>query len=153
MNNYYNNQNYQNPYARNNYGMPNYMQPQQQMQQFDMPIQYVGYANLKETEAHIIMPNSKAIFIDKGNGVIYEKVCDYNDQSFIKEYKQVVNESENKAVEPRNDSASIDLSTYATKDELCGYVSLKQYNELLSKVEDLKKMIGGKPNVGTIKQQ
>ena len=51
------------------------MQPHQpQMQppmQYDMPINYIGYTNLKEAEAHILFPNQKAIFIDKANGMVY----------------------------------------------------------------------------------
>lgn len=154
---------YNNPYAR--YGIPNYGQPQyapqpqqpmaqpqtQQPIQYE-PIQYVGYANLKEAEAHILFPNQKALFIDKANGMVYEKVCGQDGQSFITRFKKVEDKGENQAVETPKDQPTIDLSGYVKKDELGAFASLKQVSELNSKIEELKKMIGGKPNVST-KQQ
>lgn len=167
MNNYYNNQNYQNPYARNNYGMPNYMQPQymqpqqpmvqpqmaqQQLQQpiqYEMPIQYVGNGTIKEAEAYILFPNQKAMFIDKANGMVYEKISNQDGQSFITHFKRVENKGENQAVEPLKEQPTIDLSNYATKDDLGAFASQKQYNELLMKVEQLQKQVmGAKNNVG-----
>lgn len=155
MNYGYNTPSYVNPYGRANYGMTNYQQPQypitqpQQPIMQDLPIQYVGYANLKEVEAHILMPNSKAIFIDKPNNMYYEKTCNNEGQSFIKKFKQVDTQGEERGVETNKDTHSIDLSSYVKKDELGAFVSLKQYNELLSKVEILQKQLGGRQNNGT----
>lgn len=160
-----------NPYARN-YGMPTYGQPQyapqpqqmvqpqvaqpqpQQPIQYETPIQYVGYANLKEAEAHILFPNQKALFIDKANGMVYEKICGQDGQSFITHFKRVEDKGENQAVETPKDQPTIDLSTYATKNDLGQYVSLKQYEELKDMFEKLKNQVMGvKNNVGTTKQQ
>lgn len=166
--NYYNN--YANPYARN-YGVPNYGQPQyapqpqqmpqqqmvqpqpQQPIQYETPIQYVGNGTLKETEAYILFPNQKALFVDKANGMVYEKVCGADGQSFITSFKKVEDKGENQAVEPRKDTPTIDLSNYVQKDELGAFASLKQVSELNSKLEELEKMIGGRQNVGITKQQ
>lgn len=167
--NYYNN--YTNPYARN-YGMPSYAQPQyapqpqqavqpqvvqqqpQQPMKYEMPIQYVGNGTLKEAEAYILFPNQKAMFIDKANGMVYEKICNQEGQSFITHFKRVENRPENQAVEPRNDTPTIDLSSYVERKELGQFVSLKEYEQLLAKVEQLQKQVMGvKPNVGIAKQQ
>lgn len=165
MNYSYNTPNVANPYARN-YGMPMYSQPQfapqpqqmpqpqpQQPMQYEIPIQYVGNGTLKETEAYILFPNQKAIFTDKANGMVYEKVCGVDGQSIITFYKRIENNGENQAVEPPKEQPTIDLSNYVERKELGGFVSLKQYNELLSKFDELKKMVGGRTNVGTNKQQ
>lgn len=156
-----------NPYARN-YGMPTYAQPQyapqpqqmvqqpqpQQPMQYEMPIQFVGNGTLKEAEAYILFPNQKAMFIDKANGMVYEKISNQDGQSFITHFKRVENKAENQAVESPKEQPTIDLSNYVQKEDLGQFVSLKQYNELLSKFETLQKQVMGvRPNVGTIKQQ
>ena len=170
--------NYGNSFGRN-YGMPTYGQPQyspqpqqivqpqmpiqqpmvqqpqpQQPMQYEMPIQFVGNGTLKEAEAYILFPNQKAMFIDKSNGMVYEKISNQDGQSFITHFKRVENKAENQAVETPKEQPTIDLSSYAKKDDLGQFVSLKQYNELLSKFETLQKQVMGvKPNVGTSKQQ
>lgn len=159
-----------NPYIRNTYGVPNYSQPQylqpqqmvqpqmpiqqpivqqqtQQNIQYETPIQYVGNGTLKEAEAYILFPNQKALFIDKANGMVYEKICGQDGQSFITQFKRVENKAENQPVEPKKEQPTIDLSNYVEKKELGQFVSLNQYEELLVKFEELKKLIGGKLNV------
>ena len=158
-----------NGYQRN-YGMPSYaqtqyMQPQQMVQpqmaqqpqqpmQYEMPIQYVGNGTLKEAEAYILFPNQKAMFIDKANGMVYEKISNQDGQSFITHFKRVENKGENQAIETPKDQPTIDLSNYVERKELGEFVSLKQYNELKDMFEKLQKQInmGVKPNATTIKQ-
>lgn len=157
---------YQRNYAMPNYTQPQYMQPQMTMQQpiaqqqtqqsiqYEMPIQYVGNGTLKEAEAYILFPNQKAMFVDKANGMVYEKVCGQDGQSFITHFKRVENKAENQAVETPKEQPTIDLSSYAKKDDLGQFVSLEQYKELLSKFETLQKQVMGvKTNVATTKQQ
>lgn len=146
---------YQTPYYGNMYGQgqqynrqqpmqqPQMVQPQQPMQ-YEMPIQYVGYGTLKEAEAYILMPNAKAIFIDKTNGMYYEKASNNEGQSFIKHFKEVGSKDE-KQQEPKE---TIDYSLFVKKEDLGGFVSVKQYNDLVSKIEALQKQIGGRQNNG-----
>lgn len=168
------NPNYPNPYMRN-YGVPNYnqapyMQPQQQMvqpqmpmqqpmvqqaqtqqsmQPMEMPFNYFGYGNYKEVESHILFPNQKALFIDRANNMFYEKICNNDGISVINQYKRVEDKAENQAVETPKEQPTIDLSNYATKDDLGVFASQKQYNELLMKFEQLQKQVmGAKNNVG-----
>lgn len=159
-NNFYG-QNY-NPYQpqgyMQNYRQPNYAQqpqPQQMAQQqaqqpmqYETPIQYVGYATLKEAEAYILMPSAKAVFIDRTNGMVYEKVCGQDGQSYITHFKKVEDKSE-----PKKEEQPIDLSNFVKKEDLGGFVSVKQYNDLLARFEQLQKqVVGVKQNVGS-KQQ
>ena len=157
---------YQRNYGMPSYAQPQYMQPQQMVQpqmqqpqpqqpmQYEMPIQFVGNGTLKEAEAYILFPNQKAMFIDKANGMVYEKISNQDGQSFITHFKRVENKAENKAVETPKEQPTIDLSSYAKKDDLGQFVSLKQYNELKDMFEKLKNQVmGGKPNVATNKQQ
>lgn len=163
---------YPNNFGRN-YNMPMYAQPQyapqvqqmpqqqmvqpqpqpQQPMQYEMPIQYVGNATLKETEAYILFPNQKALFIDKANGMVYEKVCGVDGQSEITHYKRIDFNAQNQAIEPQNTQPAIDLSNYAKKDDLTAFASVEQYNQLLNKVEQLQKQIGSRNNAGTKTQQ
>lgn len=169
--------NYGNSFGRNygmpTYGQPQYVQPQQivqpqipiqqpmvqpqpqpqtqqSMQPMEMPFNYFGYGNYKEVESHILFPNQKALFIDRANNMFYEKICNNDGISVISQYKRV----ENQAVETPKEQPTIDLSSYAKKDDLGQFVSLEQYNELLKKFEYLQKQIMGvKTNVGITKQQ
>lgn len=146
---------YQTPYYGNMYGQgqqynrqqpmqqPQMVQPQQPMQ-YEMPIQYVGYGTLKEAEAYILMPNAKAIFIDKTNGMYYEKASNNEGQSFIKQFKEISPKDE-KQQEPKE---TIDYSLFVKKEDLGGFVSVKQYNDLVSKIEAIQKQIGGRQNNG-----
>ena len=157
MNYSYNN--FNNPYARN-YQMPNYAQPQyntpmqqpmvqqqpiaqqpqiQQPIQYEVPIQYVGNATLKEAEAYILFPNQKAIFIDKGNNMVYEKVCSNDGQSYILAYKKVEN-NENKSVA---EEKTVNMPEFATKTDLKKFATLEQYEKTMQALECLKGQING----------
>ena len=153
---------YQTPYYGNMYGQgqqynrqqpiqqPQMVQPQQPMQ-YEMPIQYVGYGTLKEAEAYILMPNAKAIFIDKTNGMYYEKASNNEGQSFIKHFKEVTKSDKTSQKQEKQEN-TIDYSVFAKKEDLGAFVSLEEYNKLWHKIQQLENQIGGKQNVRT-KQQ
>jgi len=146
---------YQSPYYGNMYGQGQQYnrqqpiqqqpmaQPQQTPMQFEMPIQFVGYGSLKEAEAYILNPNAKGIFIDRSNNMYYEKICNNDGLSYIKYFKEVKPNEEKQ--EPKE---TMDYSIFAKKEDLGGFVSVKQYNDLVSKIEALQKQIGGKQNNG-----
>ena len=129
-----------------NMSMPQQMQAQQPIQ-YETPTQFVGYANLKEVEAHILFPNTKAVFYDKTNNVYYEKACNNEGQSFIRKFEQVVSKGENQALETQKEQPAIDLSAFVKKEELGAFVGLDEYNKLLTKVENLQKQLGANKNV------
>jgi hypothetical protein len=83
----------QNPYSQYpytgytypNYGNRQFMQPQQQMAQpqmqqqvqpqYETPIQDIRFVTSEEAKAFIVMPNSKALLIDKNSGVAHLKTA------------------------------------------------------------------------------
>ena len=152
MNYAYNN--FSNPYNRPfnvpNYAQPQYsaqmqqplMQPQQQMSmqqpmQYEIPIQYVGNGTLKEAEGYILFPNQKALFVDKANGMIYEKVRGNDGQSFMTSYKKVEYDGEKKET-PIKEANALDMAEYAKKADLNDFVTIEQYNELKELYNALK---------------
>ena len=145
MNYAYNN--FSNPYNRPfnvpNYAQPQYsaqmqqplMQPQQQMSmqqpmQYEIPIQYVGNGTLKEAEGYILFPNQKALFVDKANGMIYEKVSGNDGQSFMVSYKRVEDDTVKKEGENVKAPPAVNMAEYAKKADLSDFVTIEQYNEL-----------------------
>lgn len=134
-------------YPTQPFRQPYVQQPQQPMgqpqsqTQYELPIQYMGYANQNQVEAYILPPNSKALFKDNVNGVYYEKTCNNDGVSSIKQFKDITVKSENKPLETEKEQPSIDLSGYAKKEELGAFVSVKQYNELVERVEQLQKQV------------
>lgn len=139
--------NFSNPYNRPfnvpNYGQPQYptqmqqpvMQPQQQMpmqqpMQYEIPIQYVGNGTLKEAEGYILFPNQKALFVDKANGMIYEKVSGNDGQSFMTSYRRVEDDTLKKEGTNVKEESAINMAEYAKKADLSDFVTIEQYNEL-----------------------
>jgi hypothetical protein len=122
---------------------------QQQPMQYEQPIQAtILYATLKEAESQIVYPNTKIVFIDKDKGMIYFKGANNDGQSFMKYYKEIeVTDNGEPRIEKQEEK--VDYSIFATKEQLNGFVSVDKYNELLDKIEQLKKQIGGKNNGGT----
>ena len=163
MNYAYNN--YNNSFGRN-YQMPNYAQPQyysqpvaqpqvaqqpQQPIQFEMPIQYVGNATLKEAEAYILFPNQKALFIDKANGMVYEKICGNDGQSFISAYKKI--EAEKQTAEPIKEEKPLEVGEFVRKIDLKDFVTVEQYKELKEMFNGLKGQINGSKQVSKTKAE
>lgn len=142
------------PYSYQNYGyqqqrpmQPQYQMPTPQPQmvqppiQFEMPIQYVGSASLKEAEAYILFPNQKALFIDKANGMVYEKVCGNDGQSFISAYKKV--ETEKQTAEPIKEDKPLEAGEFVRKTDLKDFITVEQYKELKEMFNGLKGQING----------
>ena len=114
-------------------------QPVQQTMPIDTPIQYVGYATLKEAEAYILMPNTKGLFIDKNNGMVYEKACGINGQSEIIYYKKVELNEDKKVTE----ETTINMPEFATKTDLKDFVTIEQHENLIDTINGLKGQING----------
>lgn len=151
--NYAYNNNFNNSFGRN-YQMPSYAQQQyypqpivqpqvaqqpQQPIQFEMPIQYVGNATLKEAEAYILFPNQKALFIDKANSMVYEKICGNDGQSFITAYKKVGNEKQ--IEEPIKEEKPLEVEEFVRKTDLKDFATIEQYKELKEMFDGLKGQI------------
>lgn len=176
---------YSSPYGAQNraqYGVPSYggynyaPQPQQMpsapqnqpqaQPQYEIPIQYVGNGTLKEAEAYILFPSHKAFFIDIANGMVYEKVCGQDGQSFISRFKKIDDTAENKPTEKENPSQpdfkdfvklkDIGNFGFATMEDIknLGFATTEQVSALSKKIDELQNQrMGVKQNVGTSKPQ
>lgn len=146
-------------YAYPNYGQRNYMQPQQQMSQpqmqqqvqqpmqYEIPIQDIRFVTSEEAKAFIVMPNSKALLIDKNGGVAHLKTADNMGQSVTQYFKFEQVNADGTPLKPQENAPQVDYSQFVTKKELDGFPTIEQYNTLLAKFETMQKLIaGGKPN-------
>lgn len=121
----------------------------QQIMPIDMPIQSVVFATLKEAEAYILMPNTKGLFIDKTNGMIYEKVCGADGQSFISHYKKVENNENKSVVEEK----AANIPEFVTKTDLKDFVTIEQYKELKEMFDSLQGQITAQKQTPKIKTE
>ena len=166
--------NYGNPYSSYpyggygmpNYGRQNYMQPQQpmaqpQMQQqaqppmqYETPIQDIRFVTSEEAKAFIVMPNSKALLIDKNGGVAHLKTADNMGQSVTQYFKFEQVNADGTPIKAQEPTPQVDYGNFVTKDQLNGlptaeqYKQLaEQYNSLVEQFKTMQKIIaGGKPN-------
>lgn len=160
---------FNNPYSTypyGNYGMPNYsprpyapqaqqtmqstqqipMQPQPQMQ-YETPIQELRFVTSEEAKAFIVMPNSKALLIDKNNGVAHLKVADNMGQSQTQYFKFEPINADGTPIKPQESVPQIDFAELDKK-----FATVEQYNSLLDQVKQLKQLVGGKQNATNTKQ-
>lgn len=159
---------YNNPYSSypySNYAMPSYaqrpyspqaqqamqstqqmpMQPQPQMQ-YELPIQDVRFVTSEEAKAYIVMPNSKALLIDKNGGVAHLKVADNMGQSQTQYFKFEPINADGTPIKPTDPTAQIDLEAFGKR-----FVTIEQYTELLDQFKQLKDMLERK-NMNSNKQ-
>lgn len=144
-------------YAYPNFGNRQFMQqmpqPQPQMQT-EIPIQDIRFVTSEEAKAFIVMPNSKALLIDKNGGVALLKTADNMGQSVTQYFKFEQVNADGTPLKPQEQSPQIDYSQFVTKKEIGElptaeqYKQLaEQYNTLLAKFETMQKIIaGGKSN-------
>ena len=131
-------------YAYPNYGQRNYMQPQQQIaqpqmqqpqqppMQYETPIQDIRFVTSEEAKAFIVMPNSKALLIDKNGGVAHLKTADNMGQSVTQYFKFEQVNADGSPLKPQEPQQAVDFSQFVT---------LSQYNDLLEQFNGLKSMV------------
>ena len=153
-------------YGYPTYGRQNFMQPQQpmaqpQMQaqqqvqpQYETPIQDIRFVTSEEAKAFIVMPNSKALLIDKNGGVAHLKTADNMGQSVTQYFKFEQVNADGSPLKPQEPTPQVDFGQFAKKEELNGFVTIEQYkqlaeqyNSLVEQFKTMQKIIaGGKPN-------
>ena len=131
-------------YSYPNYGRQNFMQPQQQMvqpqmqgqqqvqPQYETPIQDIRFVTSEEAKAFIVMPNSKALLIDKNGGVAHLKTADNMGQSVTQYFKFEQVTSDGTPLKPQEPTPKVDYSQFVT---------ITQYQELLDQFNGLKNMV------------
>ena len=142
----------QNPYSQYNYtgygyptyGRQNFMQPQQQMSQpqqqvqpqppmqYETPIQDIRFVTSEEAKAFIVMPNSKALLIDKNGGVAHLKTADNMGQSVTQYFKFEQVNADGSPLKQQEPQQKVDFSQFVT---------IAQHNDLLEQFNELKSML------------
>ena len=160
---------YQSPYQRsygqpypNNYGMSTYapnpyqtkqmMQPQPQAQPqtpYEIPIQDIRFVTSEEAKAYIVMPNTKALLIDR-NGLAYLKTADSMGQSQTEYFRFEPVNADGSPIKPQEKPQEVDFSDFLKKSDLeqMGFVTNAQFETLLQKFENMQRQInsGGRTN-------
>lgn len=133
-----------NPYNQYPYGGYGYQpfnsrqfiqqQPQQQPQpmQYETPIQDVRFVTGEEAKAFIVMPNTKALLIDKNGGVAHLKTADNMGQSVTQHFKFEQVNADGTPLKSQETQQAVDFSQFVT---------ISQYNELVSQFESVKAML------------
>ena len=142
-------------YAYPNYGNRQFMQPQQQqmaqpqaqMQQ-QQPMQNIMptlcYAKMEEAKPYIITaPNSSMLFIDREKGKALLKTTDNVCNSYPRYFNIIETDENGKPLQEQKKETEpkIDYGQFARKDELNGFVTLAQYNELLEQLNSIKQAL------------
>ena len=143
-------------YGNQNYFWQSVMQPQQMAQpqpqqqmpmQYETPIQDIRFATSEEAKAFIVMPNTRALLIDKNGGMAHLKSADNMGQSLTQYFRFEQVNADGTPIVEKEPTPKIDFEKFAKKEELQGFATIEQYNTLLAKLEVMQKIIaGGKPN-------
>ncbi len=138
-------------YAYPNYGQRNYMQPQQpmaqpQMQQAQQPMQptlpTLCYAKMEEAKPFIVTaPNSSMLFIDREKNKALLKTTDNMCASYSRYFDISETDENGNALQRQEPTPQVDFGQFAKKEELNGFVTVAQYNELLAQFDGLKSMV------------
>jgi hypothetical protein len=143
------------PQYNANYGMPNgypqpqYVpqpmatqpaQPQQAQMQYEIPIQDVRFVTSEEAKAYIVMPNSKALLIDK-NGTAYLKSADAMGQSQTQYFRFEPINADGTPIKPQEAKPEFDIEEFGKR-----FVTIEQYEALVQQISELKKSISNNRN-------
>ena len=134
-----------------NFANPNYMQrayapqPQQVVQPqtqpqpqmpYEIPIQDVRFVTSEEAKAYIVMPNSKALLIDK-SGTAYLKVADNMGQSQTQYFRFEPINADGTPIKPQ------EVKPDFNPDD---FVTIEKFKELTNQVVEIKKILNNKSN-------
>ena len=86
------------------------------------PFQDVKFVTTEEARGYMVMPNASALLIDRQNSIAIVKTADNLGQSVSQQYRF-------EKIEHKSTEAS--------------FVTIEQYNELLNKVNEIQKRLGG----------
>lgn len=138
-------------YAYPNYGQRNFMQPQQPMGQPQTQVQQqpmqptmptLCYAKMEEAKPYIITnPNSSILFIDKNAKKALLKSTDNGCTSYSQYFDFVETDENGNPLQRQEPTPQVDFGQFAKKEELNGFVTLAQYNDLVQQLETMKKIV------------
>lgn len=136
------------------YGQRQFMQPQQQMaqpqmqqaqaqppMQYETPIQDIRFVTSEEAKAFIVMPNTKALLIDKNGGVAHLKTADNMGQSVTQYFKFEQVNADGTPLKQQTTAPQVDFAQFARKEELDNFATVDQYKSLLAKFDALQNIL------------
>jgi hypothetical protein len=132
-------------YAPNPYQTQQIMQPQPQPQpqvSYEIPIQDIRFVTSEEAKAYIVMPNTKALLIDR-NGLAYLKTADGMGQSQTEYFRFEPVNADGSPIKPQEKPQEVDFSDFLKKSDLeqMGFVTKEQYTTLSQRLEQIQKQI------------
>lgn len=172
----YQNYGYQSPYTQQNYSQRPYapqpqqmaqpqVQPQMNMAQQMQPqvpiapqvhqIQEFRHGTEDEIRPIIIYPNCVAYYIDYSKGRMYAKRADGAGMSYLEYYELTPINADGSPIKPQEPIPQVNFDEFVKIDQIkeMGFVTVAQYNELASRLEQIQQqMEGSKQNVGKPKQ-
>ena len=124
------------------------MQPQMQMPTYEIPIQDVRFVTSEEAKAYIVMPNSKALLIDKNGGVAHLKSADSMGQSQTQYFRFEPINADGTPIKPQEPTVQFSLDELGKK-----FASVEQFNELSAQFNQLKQALERKPTPTPTQQE
>lgn len=116
-------------------------QPQMQPQvQYEIPIQDVRFVTSEEAKAYIVMPNSKALLIDK-SGMAYLKSADSMGQSQTQYFRFEAVNADGTPIKPQEPTPQVDLKDFVKLDDMnkFGFATVEDFKKLCEKFEEFKR--------------
>ena len=146
---------YGNPYQQ--FATQTYRTQQQAMpqaQSYEAPFYDVRFVTQEEAKAYIVMPNTRALLIDRQGGVAHLKTADNMGQSVTQYFRFEPINADGTPMRPKEEVPQVDFAQFLTKDEIhtYGFVTKAQYENLLAELHQMKEQMqrsrpnGTKPN-------
>lgn len=140
---------YSTPYAYQQQYRQQYAPQQPQPQQtYEAPMLDVRFATAEEAKAFIVMPNTRALLIDRQGGMAHLKIADNMGQSVTQYFKFEPVNADGTPIRPQEEP-TIDLSAFVKREDLQSlpFVTMEQYSALANELRQLKEQIvRGRPN-------
>lgn len=120
-------------------------QPQQQSRQ-DVPFSEVRYGTLDQAKGFIVMPNTAVMFIDQDKSEFYINRADSMGKPYLETYKyysmsNLPQEQKTSDGDGKFDGKPAQSEQYLTRKDLVGLVTLKDLEDINTKIDQLQKKI------------
>lgn len=124
-------------------GQPIMQQTAQPTMQYEVPIQDVRFVTSEEAKAFIVMPNSKALLIDKNGGFAHLKTADGMGQSVTQYFKFEQVNPDGSPFGTQEKELPVDFGNFATKKDIEGLPTAEQYKKLEERYNSLFEQLKG----------
>jgi hypothetical protein len=128
----------QQPYQQPQSMMPN-PQMQGQMQPpptYEIPIQDVRFVTSEEARAYIVMPNSKALLIDKQSGIAHLKSADNMGQSQTTYFRFEAVNADGTPIKPQESAPKFDPEEFGKR-----FATIEQLQNVIDQFNEIKRVL------------